>query len=208
MSKFLFIICAWSTILLLVLTEFPFEFSGIWKVCINLLTHWYCRYCSPDRGINGICAASNILSRRWRGWGQNWNFVCSDKYDYNSFTFKPLSVDITIHKIILIVMIVDGQYRWPVQRQLECHVAAEQTQRNWTQPSLATTHNWTGNLFLIVHCAFCNFVINYADLLLFDLNVLLKSMLILERANGVNARICKWWKCTNMAQKKHNIGHF
>ena len=97
-----------------------------------------------------------------------------------------------IHKIILIVMIVDGQYRWPVQRQLECHVAAEQTQRNWTQPSLATTHNWTGNLFLIVHCAFCNFVINYADLLLFDLNVLLKSMLILERANGVNARICKW----------------
>ena len=144
MSEFLSIICAWSTILLLVLTEFPFEFSGIWKVCINLLTHWYCRYCSPDRGINGICAASNILSRRWIGWRRNWNFGCSDKYDYNGFTFKPLSVDITIHKIILIVMIVDGQYRWPVQRQLECHVAAEQTQRNWTQPSLATTHNITG----------------------------------------------------------------
>ena len=110
---------------------------------LNLLTHWYCRYCSPDRGINGICAAWNILSRRWRGWGRNWNFVCSDKYDYNGFTFKPLSVDITIHKIILIVMIVDGQYRWPVQRQLECHVAGEQTQRNWNPP-LATTHNITG----------------------------------------------------------------
>ena len=88
MSKFLFIICAWSTILYTdwISIWILRHLKGLYKPSYSLIMPIYC---SPNGGINGICVASNILSRRWRGWGRNWNFVCSDICNYNDLTFSP-----------------------------------------------------------------------------------------------------------------------